>query len=185
MITDISIHVSSISWGCEDIELIFGKTKINYSPTYMGVEPISSLLCVFAESIKDNKLVDNTIKWYDEPGKLEIDMMMDDSEDDLLYLDIKNYPYFGRGDNQDDVYSDEWHLELSFSCFKDAVIKEAIRLLKVYGIGGFNQNWLDGNDIFPINSLLFLVGNRCNNAYKDVYHSDILEELRILEELCR
>lgn len=185
MITDIRINVSSISWGGEDIELIFDKTKINYSPTYMGVEPITSLLWVLAESIKDCEPVDSSIKWYDEPGKLEIDMMMEDSEDDLLYLDIKKYPYFGSGDNQDDVYSDEWHLEVSFSCFKEAVIKEAIRLLKIYGIGGFNQNWLNGNDTFPINSLLILLGNRCNNAYKDEYHSDILEELRMLEELCR
>ena len=190
MITDISIHVCNISWGNEDIELVFGETKISYSPTYMGVEPITSLLWVLAETISDEEPIDHTIKWYDEPGKLEIDMEMDDAKGDLLYLDIKNYPYFGIGDNRDDVYTDEWHLEVSFSCFKETVINEAIRLLKLYGLGGFNKNWLNGNDTFPVNSLLILLGNIAAHSdigdkYQDEYHSDIIKELRMLEELCR
>lgn len=190
MITDICIQVSNMSWGGEDIELIFGDTKIQYSPTYMGVEPITSLLWVLSETIRSDMLIDNRLIWLDEPGKLEIDMERDDAKNDLLFLDIKNYPYFGCGDNRDDVYSNEWHLEVSFSCFKDAVIKEAIRLLKVYGLGGFNQNWLKGNDTFPVNSLLILLGNKADNGdigdkYKDEFHSDILKELKMLEKICQ
>ena len=65
--------------------------------------------------------------------------------------------------------------------YKEAVIKESLRILKVYGLKGFNENWCDGDDVFPLNSLLSAMGTECTQTTeKWVVKSDIISELELL-----
>ena len=67
--------------------------------------------------------------------------------------------------------------------YKEAVIKEALRVLKTYGLRGFNESWSDGMDVFPINSLLVLLGADVNYNEKTWdCNSNIFTELDILKD---
>lgn len=180
MLTDIRINVKSICFGSEDLELIFGDTVIPFYASYIGPEPISTLIdSLIALEVE---LIENAdqcyyVAWVDEPGYLKLDMWKK-KESDKLHLEVK---YNNEGDG---IYhkEEEWEYELSYQSYREAVLQESIRLLKQYGLDGFNQNWCDGNDTFPLNSLLTLLGNTSKfNQEKECSYSDIFSELRLLE----
>lgn len=182
MVTDIRINVKSICFGSEDIELIFGHTVIPFYASYMGPEPISTLLdSLIALEIE---LIENSdpcyhVSWADEPSYLKLDMWKK-KESDILHLGIE---YNNEGDG---IYHKEekWEFELSYQCYRKAIINESIRLLKQYGLDGFNRNWCDGNDTFPLNSLLILLGNVSKfDQEKEYSYSDIFSELSLLKAI--
>lgn len=181
MVTDIRINVKSICFGSEEIKLIFGDIVISFNASYLGPEPISTLidsLIALEVDLIENADQDYNVSWADEPGYLNFDMWKK-KESDTLHLEI-NYNNEGDG-----IYHKEekWELKISYKCYRKAILNESIRLLKEYGLDGFNQNWCDGKDTFPINSLLILLGN--NSRYskeKECSYSDIFSELRLLEQ---
>ena len=70
-----------------------------------------------------------------------------------------------------------------FEEYKEAVIKESLRVLKTYGLRGFNESWSDGMDVFPVNSLLVLLGADVNYNEKTWdCNSNIFTELDILKD---
>ena len=101
-------------------------------------------------------------------------------QSDKLHLEIK---YNNKGDG---IYhkEEEWEYELSYQSYREAVLQESIRLLKLYGLGGYNRNWCDGNDIFPVNSFLMLLGSITEYDEKnEVSYSDIFSEIKLLERM--
>lgn len=179
MITDIKINVKSICFGNEDIELIFGDTVISFYASYMGPEPISTLLdslIALEVELIENADQSYSVSWADEPGYLTLDMWKK-KESDILHSEVK---FNNEGDGEYHK-EEEWELELSYQCYREAVLNESIRLLKQYGIDGFNKNWCNGNDTFPLNSLLILLGNTSKyNQETECSYSDIFSELKIL-----
>jgi hypothetical protein len=78
---------------------------------------------------------------------------------------------------------DGLEIEFNFDDYKKAVIRESLRVLKHYGINGFNRNWCDGTDTFPINSLIMILGSDTIFQDKtDTFHGDIYAELDLLKE---
>ena len=182
MVTNIRINVKSICFGSEDIELFFGDKAISFYASYMGPEPISTLIdSLIALEVK---LIENAdqcynVAWADEPGYLNLEMWKK-KESDMLYLEVK---YNNEGDG---IYhkEEEWEFELSYKCYRKAVLNESIRLLKHFGLDGFNRNWCDGNDTFPLNSLLILLGNTSKyDQEKECSYSDIFSEIHLLERM--
>lgn len=180
MVKEIVINVKSICFGSEDIELIFGDTVIPFYASYLGPEPISTLidsLIALEVELIDNAEQCYNVTWVDEPGYLKLDAWKK-KESDILHLEI-NYNNEGDG-----IYhkEEEWELELSYQCYRDAILNESIRLLKQYGLDGFNHNWCDGNDTFPLNSLLILLGSTSKyDQEKECSYSDIFSEIKLLE----
>lgn len=181
MITDIKINVKSICFGSEEIELIYGDMVIPFYASYLGPEPMSSLidsLIALEVELIINADQSYNVSWADEPGYLRLDMWKK-KESDILHLEVE---YNNEGDG---IYHKEekWEFELSYQCYRKAIINESVRLLKQYGLAGYNRNWDDGNDTFPLNSLLILLGNTSKyDQEKECSYSDIFSELRLLEE---
>ena len=181
MVTNIRINVKSISFGCEDLKLIFGDTVIPFYASYMGAEPISTLidsLIALEVEIIENSFQRYHVIWVDEPGYLDLKMTKD-KDSDILNMEIE-YNNEGEG-----IYHKEesWKFQLSYKSYREAVISESLRLLNLYGLGGFNQNWCDGYDTFPINSLLILLGNIDELKFKDdIFYSDIYNDLNLLRK---
>ena len=91
MVTDIRINVKSISFGSVDIELIFGDTVIPFCASYIGPEPISTLIDSLIAL--EWKLIENAdqcynVAWADEPGYLKLEMWKK-KQSDKLHLEIK------------------------------------------------------------------------------------------------
>ena len=183
MITDIKINVKSICFGSEDIELIFGNTVVSCDVSYMEREPFSSLiysLIAFNEEIVNLDYRHFHTFWADEPkGGWDIDFYMD-LETDMVEFMIE-YDNKQKGSERIIKY---WEFEVPYKDYKRAVINEGIRLLKKYGLAGFNKNWGDGDDTFPINSFLMLLGNITEyDEKKEVSYSDIFSEIKLLERM--
>lgn len=180
MVTDIKINVKSLCFGSEDIELIFGDAVIPFYASYLGPEPISTLIdSLIALEVELIENVDQcyNVTWVDEPGFLELEMWKKE-DSDILNLEIK---YNNEGDG---IYhkEEDWGLELSYQSYRKVVLNESIRLLKQYGLDGFNHNWCNGNDTFPLNSLLILLGNTSKyDQEKECSYSDIFSEIKLLE----
>ena len=181
MITDIRINVKSINFGSEDIELAFGDTVVSCGVSYMGREPFSTLihsLIAFNEEIENLNYRTFHTYWADDPdGGWDIDFYWD-LKTDTVGFEIE-YDNEKKGELREIKY---WEFVVSYNDYKHAVISEGLRLLKKYGLAGFNRNWNEGEDTFPLCSFLLLLGSTSEyDEKKEVSYSDVFSELKILE----
>ena len=67
---------------------------------------------------------------------------------------------------------------------RTAVVKEASCMLRTYGLRGYNSNWANGIDNFPVSAFLQLMGNK-SNFYKesDTYSSNLEYEISLLKSI--
>ena len=173
---NIEIKLHEICVGSETISLRFGDTVIHYDPTYMGPEALSTLInSVVSLSYKETINVDTErfrTTWETEPGTLKLSFYRNK---------ITNKTLLKTESDSEDL--DGLEIEFDFNEYKEAVIKEALRVLKTYGLRGFNESWSDGMDVFPINSLLVLLGVDVNYNEKTWdCNSNIFTELDILKD---
>ena len=171
---EISINIKELVVGSELIVLNFGDKTISYDATYEGEEPLSTLIksvILLRDRIAEN--VDYSkcyLTWRSEPGYLNLNFRRN-TITDLVILKTES----------DTPKLNNLEIEFGFEEYKDAVIRESLRILKVYGLKGFNENWCDGNDVFPLNSLLSAMGTECTpTTEKWVVKSDIISELELL-----
>lgn len=175
-----SIKVKSVSYGCEDISLFFNDQEIYFFASYMGYEPVTTLIKSLVWLERDVEGVDymtTSFEWLDEPGSLKFDLRKDLQEDHIL-IRIKY-------DNcvDDSLYHREkdWCFEMPYSLYRQTVLDTALRVLKEYGLNGFNESWADDPDTFSICSLISLLGNELSyHEEGDNFHSDLMGEFKLL-----
>ena len=171
---EIKINIKELVVGSELIELKFGDKTISYDATYEGEEPLSTL--IKSVVLLRDRIVENVdyskchLTWRSEPGYLNLNFRKDTITNIVTLKTESDTPELNN-----------LEVEFSFEEYKEAVIKESLRILKVYGLKGFNENWCDGNDVFPLNSLLSAMGTECTQTTeKWVVKSDIISELELL-----
>lgn len=173
---DIEIKLHEICVGSEIISLRFGDTVIHYEPTYMGPEALSTIInSVVSLSYKETINVDTErfcTTWETEPGTLKLSFHRNKITNNTMLKTVSD------SENLNGL-----EIEFDFEEYKEAVIKEALRVLKTYGLRGFNESWSDGMDVFPLNSLLVLLGAKVNYD-KNTWDCDsnIFTELDILKD---
>ena len=171
---EIRINIKELVVGSELIELTFGDKTISYDATYEGEEPLSTLIksvVLFRDRITENVNYSKChLTWRSEPGYLNLNFRKDTITDVVTLKTESDTPELNN-----------LEIEFGFEEYKEAVIKESLRILKVYGLKGFNENWCDGDDVFPLNSLLSAMGTECTHTTeKWVVRSDIVSELELL-----
>ncbi len=184
-ISNIEITVSEMAYGNQMIHLKFDETQINFYGRYIGECPLSSLITLMAEidaDIKDKNIPDGMcIKWFDEPGLFQMDIKYDGINDDIT-IQITDEDLFMGGDISNP--NEEYHFVVSHEVFRNAVIKESSRMLKTYGLRGYNGNWCDGIDNFPMSAFLRLLGNKSKfDSDSDTYSSDFETEILLLKSI--
>lgn len=175
------IEIKSLSFGSEEISLHFDAQEISFNATYMGPEPLSSLiesLVGLEEEIANQDYTRYFITWSDEPGTLDFEFYKDNFEDHILIkINFDNCapdPYHKK---------DDWEFEMSYSLYKKAILETALKVLNKYGLNGFDDSWADGKDTFPLCSLVSLLG--AESTYQkdgDCYCSNIFKELTLLKD---
>ena len=171
---EIRINIKELVVGSELIELKFGDKTISYDATYEGEEPLSTL--IKSVVLLRDRIVENVdyskchLTWRSEPGYLNLNFRKDTITDIVTLKTESDTPELNN-----------LEIEFGFEEYKEAVIKESLCILKVYGLKGFNENWCDGDDVFPLNSLLSAMGTECTQTTeKWVVKSDIISELELL-----
>lgn len=179
-IIGMKIHVASISYGTEEIHLEINGDHIKYRASYIGEEPLSSLIEV-AEQLELDDGWPCTAKWQDEPGLLELEFKK--TEDDLC---IKVMEYNDQFDGKDVISCHEYGLP--YRIFRQAVIQAARETFCKYGIVGFFRSWEQSGEptYFPFQSLLILLGDevRYDESTESSY-SSLEHEARIMMDFAQ
>ena len=151
----IRVHELMVGW-C-DIDLHINGKLIPFHASYIGTNPIASLIenCAdIKQSIDCGDAYEEEIKWVKEPGLMQIFTRLDRSQ--VVHFDI-----FDKNEER------QWHESVSFADYKQAVIAEGCRVLKALGLFGYHIAWNDHLD-FPLRSLLQLT---CDTNWNDFGYS--------------
>lgn len=180
-VESFNIELKSLSWGTEEILLRFDTQLISFSATYMGLEPISSLiysLVSLEHEIDNEDFTRYKFAWCDEPGTLDFEIHKANYNDYILvrikYDNCASDPYHK---------NDDWEFEMHYSLYRKTILEAALKVLNKYGLNGFSDSWADGKDTFPLCSLVSLLGAK--STYQkdgDCYCSDIFKELTLLKD---
>lgn len=174
---EFSIEIGDICAGWESIKLIFNKIELPFEASYIGDEPLSTL--IEAADLLDDKESHYYIEWKDEPGYMKLELKHEALSDKLL-IDIEH----NKEDDSKSASSRHWNIEMQFSQFRNAVVRIAKEILCKYGFIGFIDNWDYDQTSFPIGSLLSILGAKSNSYSGIIEHkSDLQKEIAILNDL--
>lgn len=180
-VNSFDIKIKSLSWGSEDIVLTFDNQDISFHASYIGEEPLSSLiesLIALEEEIINLDYTHFFIKWQSEPGVLDIEMKKDKGKDHMKIIIKRDDDNMDVGDG-----TGAKTFELPYSLYKKTVIDTALKALVKYGVKGFNDSWSDGTETFPLCSLISLLTKTSSfNKTEESFHSDIYEELNCIRQ---
>jgi hypothetical protein len=182
MTENITIKILNFAWGNQDIEILFDDQRFYCSAGYGSSNPLGDLIKFAAMFVHDEDRDSCSTKWDEEPGTMEFTMKRDETDKGILHIDAREYGDFQDPEtNKPWTQNDKYHFDVSLETFKTAVIKEALRVLRVYGIRGYDGTWCDGWDTFPIMSLLVLLGVKFTfDDESESYRSNIEDELQLL-----
>ena len=179
---NISIKISNLAYGNEDIEISINGKKLFYSAGYCGSDPLGDLIKIAAELDSDEDCKRYKVVWDGEPGQMEFVVTKDAADNRILHINARvTGDFFDPEERIRWSQDDKYHFKVSLVALKEAVINEAIRVLKEYGIRGYAGSWCDGWDTFLITSLLVLLGDKSKfDEETDSYRSDVFRELELL-----
>ena len=182
-IADFQINIENLVSGWESISLLFNDNPITFRASYIGQEPLGTLI----EAVKalDKEYVSGSneskyfIDWLSEPGSMSLSLKRN-LLNNQLSLEIK----VSESEDINNSSMIQWNFVMNFSLFRQAVVDIAISTLNKYGICGFNHNWHTDNDVLPVGSLLSILGaktsfNKGNGSFK----SDLTQEISLLTSI--
>lgn len=180
-VDSFDINVNSLSFGSEAITLTFDGQKVPFYASYIGPEPVSSLiesLVGLEEEIENMDYTRYFITWSDEPGTLDFEMYKDKFEDHIL-IKMK----FDNCGIEQYHKTRNWEFEMQYTLYRKTVLNTALKVITEYGLNGLNDSWADGKDTFPFGSLVSLLGGQSSyHKESDSFRSNILDELKVLTD---
>ncbi len=161
-------RVRELSYGSCEVVMTLNGIVIPYYATYVGKEPLASLIDGCYALMIDNH-DDIKLCWESEPGALEIKMKR--GAKDTLLLTI-----------EDQLTRARWRELVFFDDFVSAVVSEGFRVISAFGLYGYREAWSDHTE-FPLSNLL-----RISQMYDektldeiDSYGTDIIDEMNYLQ----
>lgn len=186
LIEKLEIKVLEMCYGCQTIKITFDSETFEFMASYLGDCPLSSLIRLVAEidsDIEYGNVPDKLfIEWLDEPGAAQFDVEYDGTVDTFTIKTTDDDLFIS--DKKIENPIEEYHFQVEHKVLKGAVIKEATRMLKKYGIRGYNGNWAHGLEEFPVSSFLRLLGNKSTfDNESETYASCLEKEIRLLNSI--
>ena len=166
-------RVRDLSFGWCRIYMVINDSVIEYNASYLGPNPLDTLIGTCSNFYSLDNEGDYNITWYAEPGSMHITLKL---INDSLKIDIKQC-----ADESDRVVVKEWHEIIPFDCFVNEIISEGFRVLRAFGLYGYRCSWQNETD-FPLASLLQIT-KKCYRVWDgDSCYSDIDQEISCLQE---
>ena len=163
-------RVKRIESGTCDVVMTINDKVISYSASYIGLEPLKSMIEICAEIMMELD-VDGKYRtgWADEPGGLDFTFLP--KGEGLLHIDIV-----------DENTKEEWHEDVPFETFVVAIISEGFRVLNAFGLYGYRSAWASETE-FPLSQLMLICGlyNREDASYLG-YTSNFTDEAEFLKQ---
>lgn len=162
-------RVREIEVGGCDVVMTINDKVIPYNATYMGIEPMASMIEICAEMVLRTRIPDvYRMVWTAEPGALRFTFSPNDNG--MLHIDIV-----------DEMSEEEWHEDVPFESFVSSIVSEGFRVLKAFGLYGYRSAWADDTD-FPVSQLLLISGlYKWENIDCCDCTSDVVEEAECLK----
>lgn len=180
----INIHVKSMAWGWQEIEISSNQTTLNITASYMGADPLGDLIKIVMCFYYDEEETQYFTTWYSEPDKMELSFIRDTQNINVVHIKAVYGEYNSLFDEKPTQIIQEYRFDVTLDELKKAVIKEALRVLKEYGIRGYDGSWMSEEGVFPIRALLILLDSPVSfDEETDSYHSNIKDELQLLLSL--
>lgn len=163
-------RVKRIEVGTCDVVMTINDKVIPYSASYIGIEPLKSMIEICAEIMMELD-VDGKYRtgWADEPGGL--DFIFLPKGNGLLHIDIV-----------DEDTKEEWHEDVPFEEFVAAIISESFRVLNAFGLYGYRSAWASETE-FPLSQLMMICGlyNK-EDARRFGFTSNLVDEAEFLKQ---
>ena len=183
LVKNFDIEVEKIDSGWEYIRLRFDDTEIPFAASYIGSEPVSTLVeSIFnLENHLDFNIEDYFAKWHwsDEPGVIRFDAERNPATN-VLTINIA----LDRDESGCDIK--HWHFQMPYVLYRNKVMKTALHQLKRYGIKGFQENWMTSDFIALPTLLIVLLTSETRRLSKDPnsieFFSDIFSEIELLKQ---
>lgn len=183
LVKDFNIEIERIDSGWEHIKLRFDDIELPFEASYIGREPISTLVVsIFnLENHLDFNIDDYFAQWHwnDETGKMRFEAERS-STTDVLTIDI----VFDKYDNGSDIKL--WHFQMPYVLYRNIVIKTALRQLKRYGIKGFHENWMTDDFTELPTMLIAILSSETKRLSEDPnsseQFSDIFSEIELFKQ---
>ena len=162
------IRVIELSFGSCDVVMTINGNVIPYYATYVGKEPMASLIDGCYALMIDNH-DDIKLGWEAEPGALEIRMKR--GAKDTLLLTIV-----------DQLSRARWRELVFFDDFVSAVVSEGFRVISAFGLYGYQMAWSDHTG-FPLSNLLSISQMYDKKTLDEIhsYGTDIIDEMNFLQ----
>lgn len=165
-------HVQEIACGWCRVSMLINDKQIHCFASYTGDNPLASFINACAEFTLDGN--DYYTVWNDEPGKMSIEMNLDESK--LLHFNITQL----EDETEKDSICGEWHESIPFDVFLSKTISEGFRVLNAFGLIGYLRSWQ--REDFPLALLLRLTGDCKILREDDSCCTDISEEIEVLQK---
>lgn len=156
--------ILEIDAGWCNVELCIDGEKIVFDASYLGENPIETLLRACVE-LKEFAGYECDFMWVSEPGELNFRLYY---RDDSLSIDIT--------EQVEETILNTWHVETSFNDFVNMVIAEAFEVLRKYGLYGYRTSWAKGMT-FPIDILAQLLLDNEFVSNENLYNTDFSKEI--------
>ena len=190
LVKNIGIEVIAMGNGWQTISLKFDETEVGFLASYIGDCPLSTLITLVAKidvCIEDGDLpIKRHTEWFQEPGAMQFIVESDGNIDNITikktYRDVLCVDFnVEEMENPDEIY----HFQVRHEDLRNAVIAEATSMLKEFGILGYNSNWNDEPDNFPVSAFLYLLGNKVTSDDEDcdIYTSRLDDEINLLKSI--
>lgn len=188
---DIDFYGDAVVEFCVDDE------HYEFSPTYVGKNPLNSLI-VGLYSLERNEEDDVTTEigwsskgfykthkmiWQGEPEGQTVELTKKGEE---LHIAVSHFSDIEHFDHHSFAFCDltlVFEAHTSYEDFKNKVCGEAIRMLHKFGVAGYVESWGNDGEEFPLSKLLYLRGNTIKRTDNDSLHySDFSDELSSLTQ---
>lgn len=183
IVKDFDIEIECIDLGWEYIKLRFDDTEIPFDASYIGSEPVSTLVesIINLENHFRIDTDDYFAKWHwdSEPGVIRFDVVRDPTTD-VLTIHIA----LDRDESGCDIK--QWQFQMPYTLYRSVIIKTAMRQLKRYGIKGFYENWMN-DDFAELPTLLIVILSSGTKSLSDdpessERFSDIFSEIELFKQ---
>lgn len=163
-------RVQRIEVGNCDVVMTINDKVIPYSASYLGCEPMASMIEICSEMMREVEMNgEDRIWWADEPGGLRFTFIP--NKEGVLHIDIA-----------DEITKEEWHEDVLFDAFVTAIISESFRVLKAFGLYGYRNAWASDTE-FPLSQLMLICElYNMEDARRIGYTSDFADEADFLKQ---
>lgn len=181
----VDFHFDYTNYGSSEVIFDIEGERHKFEPTYLGQNPLTLLIYSLYKlkvlTDETDSAEEDTMAWKGEPECQTVVLV---KEKDDLHIVIEHFSDTNSVDQNGIVTLSKGHIVIdvhtSFEDFKNTVCREALRVIRKYGIVGYCKCWNDACTEVPISGVLMLLNINTITDEDDLRYSKFVDEMNIL-----